>query len=103
NPHRRRVGEDHARKAPDEFGKPHFKFKLRPAASKTKVSAPAEGSAGLSRAVDVEQLRMIESGWIVVGRSQETNIRCARFRPPAAEFCALRCDNLGQRDGAVEP
>src|SRR5260370_38864065 len=102
NSNRRGVGEDHARKASDEFSEHHFEFQLRQAGAQTKMSAPAEGSAGLSRAVDVDQLRVIESGWIVVGRSQETNIRCAHFGRPAAKFRALRCANLVTRVGAVE-
>src|SRR5260370_17552346 len=103
NSNRRGVGEDHARKASDEFSEHHFEFQLRQAGAQTKMGATAEGSAGLSRAVDVEQLRVIKSGWIVVDSSQETDRRCTRFGRPSTNLRALPCDTLHPPAAPVEP
>src|SRR5271155_2083683 len=66
NPDRRRIGERHRREAPDELAEHHFEFELRQARPQTKMGTSAERSARLSRTADVELLRVIEHGGIMI-------------------------------------
>ena len=86
-----------------KFGKYHFEFELRQPRPQAKMGTAAEGSTGLSHAADVELLRVIEHGGIMIRRPQETDIRGTDFGRPPAKFRALRGDHLGQGDGPVEP